>query len=130
MSVIVTEVYEASIDAGVTEEKARAAAVILFGEQLSTQNDIGEVRAEVAETKAEMETRLTRLEASLETRFAAARAESANEFKTLYPKSPTDGREHRHGDCRPRQAPPLTLIEAMGRPGRLPNLCKGADKTS
>ena len=85
MSIIVSEVYEAFIDAGATEEKAKAAAAVIpVGEQLATKNDIAEVKAEVSEFKAEMDTRLTRLGASLESRFATARAESANEFKTLY----------------------------------------------
>ena len=46
MSLIVSEVYDALIDAGATEEKAKAAAsAIPLAEGLATKEDIAELRA-------------------------------------------------------------------------------------
>ena len=85
MGIMVIEVYDALIAAGAPEEKAKAAAAAIpVGQHLASKND-------VAEFRAEMDARLTRLEAgvdtrfaSVDTRFAEVKAEMANEFKALY----------------------------------------------
>ncbi len=69
-SLMHTEVYEAFIDAGASEGKAKAAATsIPVGEQLASKNDLDKVKAEITEVKTEI--------ARVEVRMA-------NEFKTLY----------------------------------------------
>ena len=63
MSAFVAEVYEALSVAGAPEEKAKAAdAAILVVVGLAAKDDIGNIKAELAEVNARM----------------------ANEFKTLY----------------------------------------------
>ena len=66
MSVIVTEVYDALVAAGVPDEKARAAAgVIPMTENLVTKQDFAEFRAEMkaefAEFKAEVKEEISPL---------------------------------------------------------------------
>ena len=69
-SLMHTEVYEALIDAGASEEKAKAAATsIPVGEQLASKNDLDNVKAEIIDVKTEI--------AKVEVRMA-------NGFKTLY----------------------------------------------
>ena len=52
MSVIVSEVYDALIEAGASHEKAKAAAgVIPIGQQLATKQDIADLKAEIAVLK-------------------------------------------------------------------------------
>ena len=49
MSVIVSEVYDALLEAGASEEKAKAAAgAISVGAQLATKQDIAGLKAEIA----------------------------------------------------------------------------------
>ena len=49
VSVIVSEVYDALLEAGASEEKAKAAAgAIPVGQQLATRQDIGDLKAEIA----------------------------------------------------------------------------------
>ena len=63
MSIFVVEVYEALIAAGAPEEKAKAAAAAIpVVGSLATKDDIGNVKAELAEFNVRV----------------------ANEFKTLY----------------------------------------------
>lgn len=63
MSILVVEVYEALIAAGAPEEKAKAAAAAIpVAGSLATKDDIGNVKAELAEFNVRI----------------------ANEFKTLY----------------------------------------------
>ena len=48
MSVIVSEVYDALLEAGASEEKAKAAAgAIPVGQQLATKQDIVNLKAEI-----------------------------------------------------------------------------------
>lgn len=48
MSVIVSEVYDALLEAGASEEKAKAAAgAIPIGEQLATKADIARLEADI-----------------------------------------------------------------------------------
>ena len=50
MSLIVTEIYDALIEAGATERKARAAAAAIpMVENLATKQDLAEIRAEIKE---------------------------------------------------------------------------------
>ena len=52
MSVIVSEVYDALIEAGASQEKARAAAgAIPVGQQLATNQDSADLKAEIAVLK-------------------------------------------------------------------------------
>ena len=52
MSVIVSEVYDALLEAGASEEKAKAAAgAIPIGQQLATKQDIADLKAEIAVLK-------------------------------------------------------------------------------
>ena len=52
MSVIVSEVYDALIEAGASEEKARAAAAAIpVGEQLATKQDIADLKTEMVVLK-------------------------------------------------------------------------------
>ena len=53
MSVIVSEVYDALIEAGASAEKAKAAAgAIPVGEQLATKADIARLEADIKVLKA------------------------------------------------------------------------------
>ena len=84
MSLIVSEVYDALLEAGASEAKAKAAAgAIPLAEHLTTKEDlaevkaelkddiagvkaeIAEVRTELAEVKAELKTDISGLEARL-----------------------------------------------------------------
>jgi len=48
MSIIVSEVYDALLDAGASEAKAKAAAAAIpVGEHLATKDDIAELKAEL-----------------------------------------------------------------------------------
>ena len=52
MSLIVTELYDALIEAGASEEKARAAAAAMpVVERLATKDDIADVKRELAVVK-------------------------------------------------------------------------------
>ena len=44
---MISELYEALVDAGATEEKAKEAAVALSAENLATKKDIDEVRGHI-----------------------------------------------------------------------------------
>ena len=53
MSVIVSEVYDALIEAGASHDKARAAAAAIpVGEQLATKADIADLKADIKVLKA------------------------------------------------------------------------------
>lgn len=55
MSIMVTEIYDALIEAGASEQKARAAAQsVPFTEQLATKQDIAVLKTDIAELRAEM----------------------------------------------------------------------------
>lgn len=55
MGIMVSEVYEALIDAGASEAKAKAAAeAIPVTEQLTTKADLAGVKADLAEVKADL----------------------------------------------------------------------------
>lgn len=55
VSVIVSEIYDALLEAGASHEKARAAAgAIPVGQQLATKQDIADLKAEIAVLKFAM----------------------------------------------------------------------------
>jgi len=66
MSLIVSEVYDALIEAGTSADKARAAAAIPVVERLATREDITEVRQDITEVRQDM----ARLEARLDKKIA------------------------------------------------------------
>ena len=59
MSIMVTEVYRALVDAGASEEKARAAAeAIPDMSDLAEKNDVAELRSELKQDIAELRSEL------------------------------------------------------------------------
>ena len=81
MSLIVSEVYDALIEAGTSEAKAKAAAgAIPLAEHLATKEDVTEVKAEIAEVKAELKTDI----ATVRTEIAEVKAEIAGLETRLY----------------------------------------------
>ena len=55
MSIMVTEIYDALIEAGASEQKARAAAQsVPLAEQLATKQDIAVLKTDIAELRTEM----------------------------------------------------------------------------
>ena len=66
MSLIVSEVYDALIEAGTSEEKAKAAAgAIPLPERLATKEDLDELKASVNELKANFNERFAKVERDL-----------------------------------------------------------------
>ncbi len=63
---MVSEVYEALIDAGASEAKAKAAAeAIPVSEQLTTKTDLAEVKADLKAEIGEVRTQVVALEAKV-----------------------------------------------------------------
>ena len=55
MGVMVSEVYDAFVDAGASEAKARAAAeAIPISDQLATKQDIGDLKSDITALEAKM----------------------------------------------------------------------------
>lgn len=55
MGIMVSEVYEALVEAGASENKAKAAAeAIPVIEQLATKQDVADLKANIANLKAEV----------------------------------------------------------------------------
>lgn len=66
MGIMVSEVYEALIDAGASEAKAKAAAeAIPVSEQLATKQDIAELKSDMDLLKAEVKSDMDLLKAEL-----------------------------------------------------------------
>ena len=59
MTTMISELYEALINAGATEEKAREAAVALSAENLNSKDNVAEVKAELAGDIAELDAKLS-----------------------------------------------------------------------
>ena len=59
MTTMISELYEALINAGATEEKARQAAVALSAENLNSKDTIAEVKAELAGDIAGLDEKLS-----------------------------------------------------------------------
>ena len=71
MSLIVAEVYDALIEAGTSEEKAKAAAgAIPLAERLATKEDLDELKAATKEDLDALKARFNELEARFNERFA------------------------------------------------------------
>ena len=71
MGIMVSEVYDAFVEAGASEAKARAAAsAIPVSDQLATKQDVATVKAEIVEVKADLQVST----ATLETRIAGVEA--------------------------------------------------------
>ena len=66
MSLIVSEVYDALIEAGASEEKAKAAAgAIPLAERLTTKEDLAELKAQFNELKVQFNERFAKVERDL-----------------------------------------------------------------
>ena len=75
MSIMVTEVYEALVSAGADEAKAKAAAsAIPVGEKIATKQDIGDVKQEIADAKAELKQEIADVKAGLKQEIADVKA--------------------------------------------------------
>ena len=59
MTTMISELYEALVDAGATEEKAREAAQALSAENLNSKDTIAEVKAELAGDIAALDEKLS-----------------------------------------------------------------------
>ena len=67
MSVMVKEIFEAFVEAGTSEEKAKAAAgVVPVTDNLATKADLAELQMATKEDMAKMELRLVRWMVSLQ----------------------------------------------------------------
>ena len=89
MSLIVSEVYDALIEAGASEAKAKAAAgAIPPAERLATKEDLAEVKAdlkaEIAEVKADLKAEIAEVKAELKEDIAGVRTEIAGLEARLY----------------------------------------------
>ena len=77
MSLIVTEIYDALIEAGATERKARAAAAAIpMVENLATKQDFAEFKAAIKQDLAE-------LRAAIKQDLAGLRAEFKEDISVL-----------------------------------------------
>ena len=70
MTTMISELYEALINAGATEEKAREAAVALSAENLNSKDTIAEVKAELAGDIAALDEKLSGKIAELDKNMA------------------------------------------------------------
>ena len=70
MTTMISELYEALVDAGATEEKAREAAQALSAENLNSKDTIAEVKAELAGDIAALDEKLSGRIAELDKKMA------------------------------------------------------------
>ena len=70
MTTMISELYEALINAGATEEKAKEAAEALSTENLNSKDTIAEVKAELAGDIAGLDQRLSGKIAELDKKMA------------------------------------------------------------
>ena len=70
MTTMISELYEALINAGATEEKAREAAQALSAENLNSKDTIAEVKAELAGDIAALDEKLSGKIAELDKNMA------------------------------------------------------------
>ena len=70
MTTMISELYEALVDAGATEAKAREAAVALSAENLNSKDTIAEVKAELAGDIAALDEKLSGRIAALDKKMA------------------------------------------------------------
>ena len=88
MSIMVTEVYQALVDAGASEEKARAAAeAIPDMSDLAEKNDVAELRSElkqdIADLRAELNQDIAELRSELKQDIAGLRSELKQDIASL-----------------------------------------------
>ncbi len=88
MSIMVTEVYQALVDAGASEEKARAAAeAIPDMSDLAKKNDVAELRSElkqdIADLRAELNQDIAELRSELKQDIAELRSELKQDIAEL-----------------------------------------------
>ena len=87
MSLIVSEVYDALIEAGTSEAKAKAAAgAIPLAEHLATKEDVTEVKAELKTEIAEVRTEIAEVRteiAEVRTEIAEVKAELKTDIATV-----------------------------------------------
>ena len=73
MSLMVAEVYEALIEAGTSEQKAKAAAGAMIARELATKEDLRELRDELGEriekVERELSERIGKVERDMGERF-------------------------------------------------------------
>ena len=75
MTTMISELYEALINAGASEEKAREAAVALSAENLNSKDNVAEVKAELASDIAGLDEKLSGKIAELDQRLSGKIAE-------------------------------------------------------
>ena len=88
MGLIVTEIYDALIEAGAGEEKARAAAAAIpFAEHLATREDLGDIRTglkgDIAELRTELKGDIAELRTELKGEIAELRTELKGDIAEL-----------------------------------------------
>ena len=84
MNLIVSEVYDALIEAGASEAKARAAAgAIPVGEHLATKADIAELGVQIAEHRAATAADIAELRAATAADIGELRAATAADIGEL-----------------------------------------------
>ena len=70
MTTMIAELYEALVDAGASEGKAKEAAQVLSTENLATKSDITELDAKLSGQTAELDQRLSGQIAKLDTKLS------------------------------------------------------------
>ena len=75
MTTMISELYEALVDAGATEEKAREAAQALSAENLNSKDTIAKVKAELAGDIAALDEKLSGKITELDQRLSGKIAE-------------------------------------------------------
>ena len=88
MSIMVTEVYRALVDAGASEEKARAAAeAIPDMSDLAEKNDVAELRSElkqdIGELRSELKQDIAKLRSELKQDIGELRSELKQDIAEL-----------------------------------------------
>ena len=80
---MISELYEALINAGATEEKAREAAQALSAENLNSKDTIAEVKAELAGDIAGLDEKLSGKITELDQRLSGEIAETRKDIHKL-----------------------------------------------
>ena len=83
MTTMISELYEALINAGATEEKAREAAVALSAENLNSKDTIAEVKAELASDIAGLDEKLSGRITALDEKLSGKIAETRKDIHKL-----------------------------------------------
>ena len=83
MTTMISELYEALINAGATEEKAREAAVALSAENLNSKDNVADVKAELAGDIAGLDQKLSGKITELDQRLSGEIAETRKDIHKL-----------------------------------------------